>query len=289
MTGTSTTVAVLGTGIMGAGMTRSLLREGHDVTVWNRSTEKAKPLADDGARVAETAADAVADADVVVTMLFDTDAVADVMGEAAGRMRDGAVWVQSSTVGLDGTRRLLALAQERGVDFLDAPMLGTKAPAENGELVVLVSGPERLADAVTGVFDAIGSRTQWVSGTAGDASRLKLVVNAWISTVVNGTAQSIALARGLGLDPQGFLDAVSGQAVDSAYAQLKGKAMIDGDYTPSFELDGMIKDVDLVLAAMGEAGTDTALAAAVRDRLATASSGGHGEQDMAAVVHAYTT
>jgi 3-hydroxyisobutyrate dehydrogenase len=283
----STTVAVLGTGIMGAGMTRSLLREGHEVTVWNRSTDKAKPLADDGARVAETAADAVADADVVITMLFDTDAVARTIEPVLPRFRDGAVWVQASTVGIEGTDRLAALARDAGVDYLDTPMLGTKAPAENGQLVVLASGPSSLRDTVAPVFDAIGSRTQWVSETIGDASRLKLAINAWIGVMVNGIAQSIALARGLGIDPQQFLDAVDGGAVNAPYVQLKGKAMIDGEYTPSFELDGVIKDTDLITAALREAGVDTTLATAVRDRLAAASSDGHGAQDMAAVVHAY--
>jgi 3-hydroxyisobutyrate dehydrogenase len=283
----STTVAVLGTGIMGAGMTRSLLREGLEVTVWNRSTEKAKPLADDGARVAETAADAVAGADVVITMLFDTDAVAQTIEPVLPQFRDGAVWVQASTVGIEGTDRLAALARDAGVDYLDTPMLGTKAPAENGQLVVLASGPSSLRDTVAPVFDAIGSRTQWVSETIGDASRLKLAINAWIGVMVNGIAQSIALARGLGVDPQQFLDAVDGGAVNAPYVQLKGKAMIDGDYAPSFELDGVIKDTDLITAALREAGVDITLATAVRDRLAAASSDGHGAQDMAAVVHAY--
>src|SRR4051794_1516832 len=272
----SRTVAVLGTGIMGAGMARSLLREGFEVTVWNRSIEKAKPLADDGAQVAESAADAVSAADVVITMLFDADAVAEVMEGALDHMRDDAVWVQSSTVGIEGTARLVALARDKGVDIVDTPVLGTKAPAENGQLVVLASGPSSLREKVQPVFDAIGAQTRWVGETAGDSSRLKLAVNAWIATVVNGTAQSMALARGLGLDPQQFLDAISGQAVDAPYVQLKGKAMIDGDFTPSFELDGVVKDVDLVLAAMDTAGTDTTLATALRARLAAASEAGHG-------------
>ena len=284
-----TSVAVLGTGIMGAGMARSLLREGITTTVWNRSPEKAKPLADDGATVADTAAEAVAGADVVITMLFDIEPVLAVMADAAGSMRDDAVWVQASTVGVEGTRRVAALAQEHGIDVLDAPVLGTKAPAENGKLVVLASGPEALQEKVQAAFDAMGTRTQWVSGTLGDASKLKLAVNAWIGTMVNGTAQSIALARGLGLDPAQFLAAVDGQAVDSPYVQLKGRAMIDGDFTPSFELDGVIKDMGLIRDAMTEVGTSTALADALADRLAAASAAGHGAEDMAAVVHGYGT
>lgn len=281
------TVALLGTGIMGAGMARSLLREGLDVTVWNRSVEKAAPLADDGARVAGSAADAVVGADVVITMLFDADAVAQTVEPVLARFGDGAVWVQASTVGIEGNDRLAGLARDAGVAFLDVPMLGTKAPAENGQLVVLASGPSSLRERVQPVFDAIGSRTQWVGETVGDASRLKLAINAWIGVMVNGIAQSVALARGLGLDPQQFLDAVDGGAVNAPYVQLKGKAMIAGDYTPSFELDGVIKDTDLITAALREAGVDTTLATAVRDRLAAASSAGHGSDDMAAVLHAY--
>ena len=288
MSETRPTVAVLGTGIMGAGMTRSLLREGFEVTVWNRSTEKARPLADDGAHVAESAADAVAAADVVITMLFDTDAVAETMEGALDRAREGAVWLQTSTVGLAGTERLAGIARDEGVAMIDAPVLGTKAPAENGQLVVLASGPSSLREKVQPVLDAIGQKTQWVGEELGEGSKLKLAVNAWIATVVNGVGQSMALARGLGLDPQQFLDAVSGQAVDAPYVQLKGKAMIEGDFAPSFELDGVIKDVDLVLAAMDDAGTDPTLARALRDRLTAASDAGHGSEDMAAVVHAYT-
>ncbi len=289
MSDTRPAVAVLGTGIMGAGMTRSLLREGLEVTVWNRSTEKAQPLADDGAQVADSAADAVAAADVIITMLFDTDAVAGTMEGALDRAREGAVWLQTSTVGVAGTERLAGIARDKGVAMIDAPVLGTKAPAENGQLVVLASGPSSLREKVQPVLDAIGQKTQWVGEELGEGSKLKLAVNAWIATVVNGVGQSMALARGLGLDPQQFLDAVSGQAVDAPYVQLKGKAMIEGDYTPSFELDGVIKDVDLVLAAMDDAGTDPTLARALRDRLTAASDAGHGSEDMAAVVHGYGT
>ncbi|HSK60647.1 MAG TPA: NAD(P)-dependent oxidoreductase [Actinomycetospora sp.] len=289
MSDTRSAVAVLGTGIMGAGMTRSLLREGLEVTVWNRSVEKAQPLAEDGAHVAESAADAVAAADVVITMLFDSDAVAETMEGALDRAREGAVWLQTSTVGLAGTERLAGIARDKGVAMIDAPVLGTKAPAENGKLVVLASGPSSLREKVQPVLDAIGQKTQWVGEELGEGSKLKLAVNAWIATVVNGVGQSMALARGLGLDPQQFLDAVSGQAVDAPYVQLKGKAMIDGDFTPSFELDGVIKDVDLVLAAMDDAGTDPTLARALRDRLTAASDAGHGSEDMAAVVHGYGT
>ncbi len=135
-------VTLLGTGVMGSGMSRSILRAGLPLTVWNRSADKAAPLADAGATVAETAADAVRDADVVVVMLFDADAVLEVLAEVAPALRPGAVVLQSSTVGVEGTRRIAALAAEHGVRLVDAPVLGTRGPAEQGLLVHLVSGSE---------------------------------------------------------------------------------------------------------------------------------------------------
>ena len=166
------TVTVLGTGIMGAGMARNLVGAGLDVTVWNRSPDRASPLADAGARLATDAPGAVAGADVVVTMLFDADSVAEVMERALPAMPPDAVWVQTSTVGLEGTERLATLAARHDIAFLDAPVLGTKAPAEQGTLTVLVGGPPALRDAVTPVFDAIGSKTLWIGEQPGDGHKL---------------------------------------------------------------------------------------------------------------------
>ncbi|MGZ4495382.1 MAG: NAD(P)-dependent oxidoreductase, partial [Nocardioides sp.] len=137
------TVALLGTGLMGAGMARNIAKAGLTLRVWNRSADKAAPLADAGATVAATPAEAVEGADVVVTMLFDTDSVAATMREAAPGLSGDAVWLQMATVGIAGTDTLAGLARELGVAFVDAPVLGTRKPAEDGTLVVLASGPEQ--------------------------------------------------------------------------------------------------------------------------------------------------
>src|SRR5947209_11244011 len=139
---------------MGAGMARSLVKAGLDVTVSNRNADKARPLADDGAKVAADPAEAVSGADVVVTMLFDVDAVAEVMQRALAATPEHAIWAQTSTVGLAGTQRLADLAGRYGRGFVDAPVLGTKQPAERGELIVLASGPRELAPRVEPVFEA---------------------------------------------------------------------------------------------------------------------------------------
>lgn len=281
------TVAVLGTGLMGSGMARSLLRAGHEVRVWNRTRDKAAPLADDGATVADTAADAAKAADAVLTMLFDTEAVAATTADALPAFGPETVWVQTSTVGIDGIDRLAAQARDAGVAFLDTPVVGTRDPAEQGSLVLLPSGDRGLEERVRPVFEAMGSTTIWAGDEIGAGSRLKLVVNAWLATVVGGVAQSVALAGDLGLDPQLFLDAISGQALDSSYAQLKGGGMVSGDFEPSFALDGVLKDTHLILDAAHTVGTHTGLLAMLADRLAAADRAGLGAQDTAAVVSAY--
>jgi 3-hydroxyisobutyrate dehydrogenase len=280
-------VTVLGTGIMGAGMARNLVGAGLDVTVWNRSPDRARSLPDAGARVAMDAAQAVAGADVVVTMLFDADSVARVMESALPAMAPGAVWVQTSTVGLEGTARLAALAARHDVAYLDAPVLGTKAPAEQGTLTVLVGGPSALRDAVTPVFDAIGSKTLWVGEQPGDGHKLKLVANSWVGMVTAGTAQAVAMARGLGLDPQLFLDVIAGGPLDLPYAQLKGKSMIADEFPTSFAVSGVVKDLDLIVAAMREADVRNDVVDALADAFRAAAEAGHGDEDMAAVVHAF--
>ena len=278
---TNPTVALLGTGTMGAGMATNIARAGLPLRVWNRSREKAEPLAGAGAVVAGSPAEAVEGADLVLTMLFDVDAVASTMEQARASLAPGAVWVQQSTVGVEGSDRLVALARDLGVAYVDAPVLGTRKPAEDGALVVLASGPEDVRERVTPVFDAIGSRTLWL-GAAGEASRLKLAANAWVITVVEGIAESLALTRSLGLDPHLFLQAVAGGAMDSPYVQLKGTAMIEGDFAPSFSLDGAAKDGDLIVAAARGAGVELAVVEAARDHLARARAAGHGGQDLSA-------
>ena len=160
-------------------------------------------------------------------------------------------------------------------------MLGTKKPAEDGALVVLASGPEAVRDRVAPVLDAIGGRTMWV-GEAGAGSRLKLAANAWVFTVVEGIAESLALTRELGLDPRLFLEAVQGGALDAPYVQLKGGAMLDGAFDPAFALGGALKDADLILEAARSAGLDLGLLPGVREHFARAVEAGHGDQDMAA-------
>lgn len=273
-------VALLGTGTMGAGMARSMQRAGLEVTAWNRTKSRAQPLAADGITVADSVSDAVRGADAVVTILFDVAAVLDVTAELV-RAAGNAVWLQSSTVGVEGIARIAEAAD--GTALLDAPVLGTKQPAEQGKLVALVSGEGALIERVRPVLDAIGTKTVHAGERIGQASALKLVANAWILSITAATAQSLALAIALDVDPEKFLEAIEGGPSDSAYARVKGRAMLAGDFTPAFGMDGGRKDLGLIADAARAAGVSEDLVRGVRALFDRAGENGHDGDDIAAV------
>jgi 3-hydroxyisobutyrate dehydrogenase len=272
------TVAVLGTGIMGAPMARNLSAAGFPVRAWNRSGEKAAPLAEHGAAVAGSPAEAADGAEIVLTMLADTDAV---LASVDAALDGPDSWVQMSTVGIEGTERCAALAAQRGVAFVDAPVLGTKQPAEDGKLVVLASGPAAERERLEPLFDAVGARTMWL-GEAGAGTRLKLVANSWVLTLVEGLAETITLAEGVGVAPESFLEAISGGLMDCGYAHLKGKAMIERSFEPAFALRLAAKDVRLVEDAGRRHELELPLHAAIAARFAEGVERGNGDLDMAA-------
>jgi 3-hydroxyisobutyrate dehydrogenase len=276
------TIAILGAGgTMGFPIARNLARAGFPTRAWNRSREKAEPLADDGVRVAASAAEAADGADVVLTMLADADAVTESMAEVLAAKPSGeTVWLQMSTIGEDGTERCRKLAEEHGLRFVDAPVLGTKRPAEEGKLVIMASGPPELKAALAPIFDAIGQRTMWLE-EVGAATRLKVAVNSWILSVVEGAAETLALAEGMGLDPGLVLEAVSGGSLDLPYLQMKGKAIIERDFEPSFKLALAAKDAALVVQSAERHGLDLPLTRTIRERLSEGAAE-HGDADMAA-------
>jgi 3-hydroxyisobutyrate dehydrogenase len=275
-------VAVLGTGIMGGPMARNLLRAGHDVTVWNRTREKAEPLAEQGARVESTPAGAVRGAEIALTMLADARAVEDTMIDSGGldAMPADGLWIQSSTIGVAATDRLVELAAEQGITFVDAPVLGTRKPAEDAQLFILASGP---AEACEPVFEAISRGHVWL-GEAGLGTRLKLVVNNWILCTIENIAETFVLAETLGLDPRRFLESIAGGAMDMQYAHVKGEAILNEDFPPSFPLKHARKDVALVLEAAGE--LELPLVRATLQQFDRALELGHGDEDMSAVYYA---
>jgi 3-hydroxyisobutyrate dehydrogenase len=277
-------VAVLGAGgTMGFAMAGNLARAGIQVRAWNRSRQKAEPLARDGVRLCDTPRQAADGAAVMLTILSDTDAVMESVAGDEGALAsagEAAIWLQMSTIGEAGTDRCLALAGSRGVTLVDAPVLGTKQPAEQGQLVILASGPEQARERLAPIFDAIGKKTMWI-GDAGAGTRLKIAVNSWVLTVVEGGAETIALAEGLGLDPSLIFDALDGGALDLPYLRLKGKAIAERNFDPAFKLALAAKDAGLVVESAARHDLDLPLFALIRDRMSEGATD-HGEKDMCA-------
>ena len=286
---TKLAVAVLGTGIMGAAMARNLLRAGHQVSVWNRDPAKTEPLAAEGARRAANPAEAVQGADVVLTMLYDAAAVEQVMRSAAPGIRSGTAWVQSTTVGVQDVPTLAALAAELGLELVEAPVSGTRAPAEAGQLLVLAAAPEAVRQRVAPVLGAVGARTIWTGNdpSTGSAARLKLVVNSWVIAASNAAGEAVALAQALGVDPQQFLDVLDGGPLDLPYLRMKMDLILNDRLEPaSFAVDTARKDAHLIIDAADEEGLTLDGAAASAARLDRVAEQGRAKREMAAAYSA---
>jgi 3-hydroxyisobutyrate dehydrogenase len=276
-------VAVLGTGIMGSAMARNLVAAGLATTVWDGSPAATAPLASAGARVAASAADAIAGAQVVITMLPTADAVDSVIrGDGLNAFVRGAVWAQMGTIGLAATARLEGMVNQLRPDvrFVDAPVSGTKGPAEAGQLLILASGPPAAEAIVQPAFSAIGRKTVWL-GQAGQGSRMKLVVNAYLSFLVEGVAEALELGHQLGIDAAGLNAVIEGGPLDAPLADAKLHKIARGDFTPEFPLEWALNDVDLAIEAAG--GTRLPMLQALSRQWRLAVEAGHGRDDISAV------
>jgi 3-hydroxyisobutyrate dehydrogenase len=279
-------VAVLGTGTMGAPIARNLLRAGMPVRVWNRTPAKAEKLAADGALVATSPAAAAADVDVLITMLTDGAAVEQVMtgpGGALSTLGPDAIWVQMSTVGVDWSDRLARLATRHRVTFLDAPVSGSSRPAENGQLVILASGTPAAHARLEPIFEPLARQIIWLQ-RIGDGSRLKLALNNWLAVQVEGMAETLTLASTLGLDPHLLITTLAGGPLASAYATEKATAMANADFTPGFPLQHAAKDATLANEAAHHRGVELPLTAALLDRWHQAIAAGYGHDDVASTI-----
>jgi 3-hydroxyisobutyrate dehydrogenase len=278
-------VAVLGIGAMGHGMAASLLRAGIPTIVWNREPAATRDLAEQGAEVAASAADAARRAPVVVTMVTDTDAVISIARDQGmlAALASGAVWVQMGTIGVAGIERVAAMvaAERPEVLLLDAPVSGSKEPAEQGQLTIFASGPEAARPRVAGLFDAVGQRTIWV-GEVGAGSRLKLVNNTLVAFAAEAVATAAALAGRLGLETQQVVDALGGSPLVSSWQAAKLARIATGEFSAQFALALALKDVRLALQAADDDGRFGALAC-LAEEWQQAMDQGLGGQDLTVV------
>jgi 3-hydroxyisobutyrate dehydrogenase len=279
-------VAVLGTGIMGSGIARNLLRAGLAVDVWDRSPEAAARLTGAGAIAHASPDQTVLRADIAITMLPDGPTVSSVAIDQGmlNALSPGGIWVQMGTIGVQATQQLAAKVADQRPDvwFVDAPVSGTRQPAEAGRLLILASGPEAARLALDPVFSAIGSRTLWL-GEAGAGSRLKLVLNSWLAFLMEGIAESVALADILGVSHDAIRQALHGSPLDAPVSLMKLAKIDAGDESPDFSLRWATKDVDLALTEGGERALP--VAATIDRRWHELVEAGLGDADVSAAIH----
>lgn len=264
---------------MGAPIARRLVEAGHAVRVWNRTGGRAEGL---GAEVAGAPAEAVADAEAAITMLADGPTVEAVMRQALPTMPKDAVWLQMSTVGVAWADRLAALAAEHGVLTLDAPVMGSRPAAEQGQLLPLASGLRKALEHCEPVLRAFSRDVMWLGDEPGLGSRLKLVMNLWIMNSVENLAECLALAEALGIDPRRFLEGIAGAPFDMQYAHWKAEMMLKEEFPPAFALRLARKDVGLALEAAEAARIELPLGRATYERFGRAIELGHGDEDFSA-------
>jgi 3-hydroxyisobutyrate dehydrogenase len=283
-----TNVAVLGTGVMGGAIARRLAQAGMAVRGWSVPIEDAEALRADGVDVAETAAAAVAGASVVITMAPNADAIESFADGPDGflpAMHEHAVWLQMSTVGVAPADRLIALARSNGVRIVDSPVLGSKEPAERGELLMLCSGKDDEIDLCEPLFSVLGRRV-FRLGPAGAGSRMKMVTNHWIMAAVGGLAETMALATALDVDGSRFLAALEGTQMDMGYAQVKGRMMLERSYPTHGNLANGEKDARLAHEAARDAKLPGRISGAVAELMSAALAIRPATDDMAAAYEA---
>jgi 3-hydroxyisobutyrate dehydrogenase len=274
-------IAVLGTGTMGSAFARRLLGAGMRVSVWDPSPASAARLADVGATAAATPEDAVRDADVVLTMVPTIASLEETMPRALASMRPGSIWLQMSTIGVEGTERAFALAKERRPDvvFIDAPVSGSKVPAEQGKLLILASGPSAALDALAPVFSALGQKTmRWE--LVGNGSRMKVVLNTWLAVLGEGIAETAVLAQSLDVSLDDVSACIGSTALNAPWALAKLEKIEHKTFDPDFALALASKDLHLALDAANRVHQRLPMVQAIGAQWDSALQAGLGDRDV---------
>ncbi len=259
---TDSRVGLLGTGLMGTAMAHRLLNQGVAVVVWDRQRDHAEPLADRGAEVASTAAEVVSSARAVITMLPTAEIVLSVVEPLLGEWPEETIWLQMSSVGAAEADQLVEVANAHSVILFDAPVSGSTHPAEEGQLTILASGPDGARGQVEPVFEALGSRVQWV-GEAGMGSRLKMAANHWMVAMVVALAETMHLCELMGLEEQQFVTLLDGGPLGSSYGVEKLGEMQRHEYPAGFPVRLALKDLKLVREVASSSGVELPLLDAV--------------------------
>lgn len=281
-------VGFIGLGIMGSRMARVLKSKGFDVTVWNRTAQRAESLTPFGIKVAPTPAELAQRVDLVCTCVADPKALREVAYGEAGLFQGvsrGQLWIDFSTVSPDLTRELEKEASGRGMDFVEAPVTGSKGGAEKGTLVLMVGASAQAFARAQPVFQAVSEKVIHV-GKVGEGSQVKIAGNAIIALMLEALSEAMLLTQKAGIDPQKLLEVVQASGFRSPYFDFKGQALMKRDFETHFSIDLMFKDLQLFLESAAKHRVPTPAVGAVKEVYALARAAGKGEQDIGAVVTA---
>jgi 3-hydroxyisobutyrate dehydrogenase-like beta-hydroxyacid dehydrogenase len=280
-------VAFLGMGIMGSRMAANVASAGFELTVWNRTRERAEAVAQaTGATLADTPSQAAADVDAVITMVVDSPQVeALLLGDngAAGSMAEGSLVIDMSTIAASASRDIAERLGERGIRLLDAPVSGSSPKAADGTLTIMVGGAAEDFERAKPLLDSMGELIVHV-GPQGHGSLVKLLNNTLAAVNAAALGEAITAARKAGLDMDALVRVMAASSGNSTMLQIKAKPMIEHDFEPLFRLDHMLKDVRLCLETIAELGTQAPVAEAARNLYERASERGLGDDDFASVI-----
>eukprot|EP00271_Cylindrocystis_brebissonii_P014275 TRINITY_DN35584_c0_g1_i1.p1 TRINITY_DN35584_c0_g1~~TRINITY_DN35584_c0_g1_i1.p1 ORF type:complete len:388 (+),score=60.37 TRINITY_DN35584_c0_g1_i1:134-1297(+) len=284
----SPTLGFLGLGIMGTAMAKNLIGAGYSVTVWNRSMDKCQALVDAGALQGSTPQKVTEACDITFAMLADPDAALEVACGASGAVKGlgpGKGYVDVSTVDAATAQAIARAVKEAGAQFLEAPVSGSKKPAENGTLIFLTAGDEELFTRASPALDVMG-KSKFFLGEVGKGAQMKLVVNMMLGSLMASFSEALALGEKVGLDPTTIVEVVGQGAVAAPMFSMKAPGMLKGSFAPAFPLKHQQKDLRLVLALAQEMGLTLPVAAATNEEYLQAQKMGLGDQDFSAVFQA---
>lgn len=279
-------VGFLGLGTMGAPMSKNLKKKGFEVVVWNRTAARAQALAADGLRVAASPGELVEQVDAFCTCVSDPAALEGLAGELLAKARPGQLFIDFSTVSVPLVTSLAARFGQKGVDFADAPVTGSRGGAEKGTLVIMTGCSAATLERAMPVFMGVGEKVIHC-GEVGTGTQVKLAGNALIAAMLQSFSEGLLLTKKAGVDPRKLIEVVQASGFRSPYFDFKGKALLERDFTPHFSIDLMHKDLSLFLDNAAAHKVPTPTAATLRETYNLARAAGHGGEDIAAVIKAY--
>jgi len=281
-------IGFLGLGIMGTAMARNLVKAGYDVTVWNRTTSKCDDLVNEGAKRGATPEQTAAACDITFAMLADPAGAMEVACGPEGAVKglsSGKGYVDVSTVDGETSKAICSAVREKGAEFLEAPVSGSKKPAVDGTLIFLTAGDKSLYDKASPFLDVMG-KSKFYLGDVGNGAAMKLVVNMVMGSMMASFSEGLLLGEKAGLDPKTIIEVVGQGAISAPMFAMKGPSMVEGKYPTAFPLKHQQKDLRLALELAETLGQPSPIAAAVNSVYEKANSSGLGDKDFSAIIEA---